>query len=285
LIPSPSEAPASKRPARDFTLNDVALGVTNYRLFVNGEMVTADAPTGGCAGAIIWFYLPERGRFILSLQPHPGYDFQKVGVIEHNRILFSLNGDQYEWRSEAPIVGQGGNWHLWVLHEAAYQPDETWGTLSGRPGRDGRSRPNCCLIGAANSVELLWHKPAPAATQRIVARRPYRMLEPDRLAPDLCADRLQAKFTLAGLPGANHPESSWEVSYQIYFISEAEFSRVQEQMRQALASKGGAFGWNPRPAHFLEKILLAEGGVKKTGGYPAREGSHARPDRLQSAHS
>ncbi len=114
-------------PLRDFTLGNVELAVRDYRLTINGEHVGGGnrrKAVRGCAGALVWFYVPERGRFIFSLIPHEGYNFQKVGRIENNRISFTLGGDAYEWTSSAPIVGtSGGNWNLWVLHDAGYVSD------------------------------------------------------------------------------------------------------------------------------------------------------------------
>jgi hypothetical protein len=112
----------SDRPPSDFALEDVQLKVSNYTLRVNGETVK-QRPSGGCAGALIWFALGERGRFILSLVPRPGYQFQKVGVVRHNTISFELEGDRYEWESSLPVVGTGGNWNLWVLHDPGYNLD------------------------------------------------------------------------------------------------------------------------------------------------------------------
>jgi hypothetical protein len=116
--PRLQEAPASRRAPRDFGLADVQLKVTNYKLLLNGE--TLHRTTSGCAGPLIWFSLPERGRFIFSLIPHAGYDFQKVGTVEHNKIRFTWEGEQYEWISMLPVVGNGGNWNLWVLHDPRY---------------------------------------------------------------------------------------------------------------------------------------------------------------------
>lgn len=126
--PRLQEAPASQRPARDFTLADVLLKVTNYKLLLNGE--TVYRTTSGCAGPLIWFALPERGRFIFSLVPHAGYDFQKVGTVEHNKISFTWNEERYEWVSLLPIIGNGGNWNLWVLYDPHYNsglfPNDPW---------------------------------------------------------------------------------------------------------------------------------------------------------------
>ena len=112
---------ASDQPPRDFSLEDVQLKVSDYRLRVNGETVYRS--TGGCAGALVWFSLGDRGRFVFSLVPRPGYEFQKVGMVRHNVVSFELGGDRYEWESSLPVVGTGGNWNLWVLHDPDYRAD------------------------------------------------------------------------------------------------------------------------------------------------------------------
>ncbi|HEX8921081.1 MAG TPA: hypothetical protein VF766_06365 [Pyrinomonadaceae bacterium] len=117
------EAPVSESPPRDYTLADVELNISNYKLLVNGEMVAGAKRTGGCAGSLVWFHLPGKGRFIFSLMPHSGYDFRKVATIEHNKISFNWDGTRYEWFSSSPIIGSGGNWNLWVTRDADYIPE------------------------------------------------------------------------------------------------------------------------------------------------------------------
>ncbi|MDX6693038.1 MAG: hypothetical protein QOF02_641 [Blastocatellia bacterium] len=117
------EAPMSLSPPRDYTLADVELNISNYKLLVNGELVAGARRTGGCAGPLVWFHLPGKGRFIFSLTPHEGYDFRKVATIEHNKITFNWDGSQYEWFSDSPIIGSGGNWNLWVTRDAGYIPE------------------------------------------------------------------------------------------------------------------------------------------------------------------
>jgi hypothetical protein len=107
---------------RDFTLDAVELTVKDYRLLVNGNVVSVGRSTKGCAGALLWFYVPKRGRFIFSLVPREGYEFQKVGIIEDNRIEFTVSGSRFEWLSSSPILPGGGIWNLWVLHDPNYTP-------------------------------------------------------------------------------------------------------------------------------------------------------------------
>jgi hypothetical protein len=113
-------APSAPVPARDFAVTNVELAVNNYQLRIDGANVRTAGVRRSCTGSLLWFALPEQGRFIFSLAPHNGYGFEKVGVIEDNKIVFSWKGVRYEWISEAPIVGSGGVWNLWVLHDPAY---------------------------------------------------------------------------------------------------------------------------------------------------------------------
>lgn len=118
LLEGPSVKP------RDFTLDKVELAVKDFRLFINGADVTGQNGPRECEGALVWFSLAGRGRFIFSLAPRPGYDFQKIGVVEDNKISFTLDGDYYEWESSAPVVPGGGHWNLWVMRDADYDVPE-----------------------------------------------------------------------------------------------------------------------------------------------------------------
>ena len=109
-------------PPKDFTLDAVALTVKGYELFIDDNLVAKGRPTVGCSGSIVWFYVPDRGRFIFSLAPREGYSFEKLGVLDGNRIEFIANGEHYEWISSVPILANGGTWNLWVLRDANYTP-------------------------------------------------------------------------------------------------------------------------------------------------------------------
>ena len=120
-LTDPSLRRAASDEPRDFSPEDVQLKVSDYRLKVNGEVVHRS--TGGCAGAIIWFSLGDRGRFVFSLVERPGFPFQKVGAVRNNTVAFEWGGDRYEWESSGAVVGAGGNWNLWVLHDPDYRVD------------------------------------------------------------------------------------------------------------------------------------------------------------------
>jgi hypothetical protein len=78
---------------RDLTLDAIALTVRDYRLLIDGNLVAAGKPGTNFAGALIWCYVEGHGRFIFSLVPREGYQFQKVGIIEENRIFLLYTTD------------------------------------------------------------------------------------------------------------------------------------------------------------------------------------------------
>jgi hypothetical protein len=113
---------ASDSMPRDFVPEDVLMQVANHKLLINDEAVY-QSPGGSLSGSVLWIAMPDRGRFIFSLVPRPGYDFQKTATIAHNKISFEWGGERYEWVSSAPVVGIGGNWNIWMLHDADYSFD------------------------------------------------------------------------------------------------------------------------------------------------------------------
>ncbi len=110
---------SERKPARDFTIDDVELQLSNLQVFVNGEKIGKGG--GGVSGANIYFYFQDKGRFIMSPFLRKGFNFQKIGVIENNKISFTFNGDNYKFVSSSPVLGSGGKWNVWVLHDSKYR--------------------------------------------------------------------------------------------------------------------------------------------------------------------
>src|SRR5688500_20116482 len=81
---------------KDFTLDAVSLAVKSYELMIGGLLVGKSKSKIGCEGSLLWIYIPDHGRFIISLVPRGGYPFQKLGLLDDNRIEFELNGELYE---------------------------------------------------------------------------------------------------------------------------------------------------------------------------------------------
>jgi hypothetical protein len=111
------------RPARDFTLDDVKFNLRDFRLIINGEVRSGERELKGFnLGGLPAFYLPGKGVFVISIKPHEGYNFQKIGIADGKKISFSYDGDKYEWVNRYPVLPDGGIWNLWVLLDRDFRP-------------------------------------------------------------------------------------------------------------------------------------------------------------------
>ena len=67
-------------------------------------------------------------------------------MIRNNKLSFEFKGDKYEFVSKSPILGQGGNWNLWVMHDPSYKPNSR------------KSKDPAFAFGAAGKVEYLFQR-------------------------------------------------------------------------------------------------------------------------------
>jgi hypothetical protein len=107
---------------RDFSADAVAMEMKDYSLLLNDDLIATGKSKTGSTGALLWLYVPRRGRFIFSLVPRLDYGFEKAGTVSANKIEFSIRGDHYEWFSSSPILHEEGKWNLWVLFDPNYTP-------------------------------------------------------------------------------------------------------------------------------------------------------------------
>jgi hypothetical protein len=113
---------------------------------------------------------------------------------------------------------------------------------------------------------------APVPGQQPKARVDRRMITPNRLTPELYADRLALKITLVNLPGAKVSNSYWQAEYKIFFVPERDFEEITKQLAKEGKTK------DLKPEYFPSKVLLAEGAVSKRGVASLPERTFARRD-------
>src|SRR5215213_12042377 len=76
---------------RDFTLDAIALAVKNYQLSIDGAVVSKSKSRTGCTGALLWFYVPERVRFIFSRRPPEAKHFPNTALLDNNVVGLWMN--------------------------------------------------------------------------------------------------------------------------------------------------------------------------------------------------
>lgn len=92
----------------------IYLELGNVKVTENGESVIEVGGKCG-AGQVLAFHLPRKGWFVASVEPFAGYDFQKIGKLDGNRITFKVDNRRYEIISDQPISSGARSLDLWVV--------------------------------------------------------------------------------------------------------------------------------------------------------------------------
>jgi hypothetical protein len=115
----PYNVTTSDKWPRDFGLEDVKLTASNPVLLIDGKAVFNHK--GMIGSKMLWFFVPQKGRLLLSIMPHEGNGFNRAGVIAGNQLSVELDGRKYELRSEVPILDASGTWNLYMLIQPWYR--------------------------------------------------------------------------------------------------------------------------------------------------------------------
>jgi hypothetical protein len=129
---------------RDLRTDDVELRLQAPRVSINGKLESSTARYyGDATGVFVWFYLPGRGRYILSLTPHPELGFRKAGEIRGSSLSFAVASETFSVVSGNRIAPGQASFNLYVLHEPGWHPTYQFADLSA------------FSIDATNHAELL----------------------------------------------------------------------------------------------------------------------------------
>src|SRR5579862_365203 len=109
-------------PPHDYSPQDAEMRIEQPRLTLNGkEQSTFTSGTLTAAGPLVWFYLPGRGRYVLSLVARPDLDFAKAGDIRAGTVSFTLGNDSIKLECQRLIAGPAP-YNLYVSHDSQWEP-------------------------------------------------------------------------------------------------------------------------------------------------------------------
>jgi hypothetical protein len=95
--------------ARGFSADDAEIHFVPSGLSINGVSQDPPARQPYVTGALVWFYIPGRGRYILSLTPRAELGFAQAGEVRGGAIRFTLGGDlpfgNERQPVEVPLIG------------------------------------------------------------------------------------------------------------------------------------------------------------------------------------
>jgi hypothetical protein len=113
----------SPGPARDFRADDVELSIRSPRLSINGKLdETSMGRFDSVSGSVVWIYASKRGRFLLSLVPHPELGFRKAGEVRGSSLSFTVGGDMFTLNTDGRIAPGQAALNLYILHDPEWKP-------------------------------------------------------------------------------------------------------------------------------------------------------------------
>jgi hypothetical protein len=114
---------------RDITTNDVEMRIQSPRLSVNGKLdPSTTTRTDEAAGAYVWIYVANHGRYIMSLSPHTG--FTRTGEVRGSSLVFKDGSDTFTISAGARIAPGQAAFNLYVLHQPGWKPEYLFADLS-----------------------------------------------------------------------------------------------------------------------------------------------------------
>lgn len=103
-------------------------------LSVNRKLAMARKP-GGVSGAVVWLYIADHGRFILSLVSNEKLGFKKSGVVSADGILFREGSTEYRVHCNSRVAPGSGAYNLCLIHEPDWRPPTAAGFRLGSAGK------------------------------------------------------------------------------------------------------------------------------------------------------
>jgi len=121
-FPDSRPVPSAAGDAHAYSAEDAELRLTQVRVTVNGELHEAQMRTAAASGPLVWFHVPKRGRYVLSLAPRPELGFVQAGEVRGGSITFTVGNDKFLLESYIPFAPGSAPYFLYVLHDPEWAP-------------------------------------------------------------------------------------------------------------------------------------------------------------------
>ncbi len=101
------------------------------RLSINGKLDESSTKRfDEVSGGVVWIYVGKRGRYILSLVPHPELGFRRAGEVRGSSLSFVVGNDTFSLSTGGRIAPGQGSFNLYVLHDPDWKPTYPMADLS-----------------------------------------------------------------------------------------------------------------------------------------------------------
>jgi hypothetical protein len=101
---------------------------SSLKVFINSQPASPTGSGAAVAGRFAMFYIPGRGGYFFATEPVTQLPFQQIGVADGRHLKFTVENDNYDCASDAPILLHSERGQLWVYHDPNYKPRGNWTT-------------------------------------------------------------------------------------------------------------------------------------------------------------
>jgi hypothetical protein len=122
-VSAPREFAFASGPPRDFNADDVELRLQEPRLSINGMLQESSRRLrADVSGSVVWLYVPDRGRFLISLTPQAKLGFQRAGEVRGSSLRFTIGSDTFSVVCGSRIAPGLAAFNVYVLHHPKWRP-------------------------------------------------------------------------------------------------------------------------------------------------------------------
>lgn len=109
--------------ARDFRVEDAGLRILAPSVSVNNRIEETNT-RDEVSGTTIWLYVPNHGRYLLSLVPQAG--FRRAGEVRGTSLTFTSGADRFAIGSANRIAPGDAPFNLYVMEEPGWKPGSAY---------------------------------------------------------------------------------------------------------------------------------------------------------------
>lgn len=118
----PPAKPASRPENRDFYAEDAEFVLSAPVLSLNGRGLELPRSLVTVKGKFLWVYVPDHGRYLLSLSPDAEAGLSLAGQVGGATLEFELKSDQIQIDAADRILMGSATYNLYVAHQSDWLP-------------------------------------------------------------------------------------------------------------------------------------------------------------------
>jgi hypothetical protein len=100
--------------------------LSGLKVAIHGQPASPGGAGSDVSGRYAMFYIPGRGGYFFSSEQVDQPQFQDVGVVDGKHLTFTIDNENYDCTTGAPILVHADRGQLWVFHDPNYKPAGNW---------------------------------------------------------------------------------------------------------------------------------------------------------------